>query len=102
MLVPAGTVSGAGRPDTLKPSPVIPACEMTRSFVPGLDSLRVWLVWVLIFTLPKLTSDGVTVIEGSAAGEEPLVVRAQPASDRMQAMQAMHAITSRTMWGGRL
>ena len=70
--------------------------------MPGLDSLRVWLVWVLIFTLPKLTSDGVTVIEGSAAGEEPLVVRAQPPSDKMQAMHAMHAITSRKMWAGRL
>jgi hypothetical protein len=44
MLVPVGTVSGAVNPDRLKPSPLIVACEITRSFEPGLDSLRVWLV----------------------------------------------------------
>lgn len=94
MLIPAATVNGAVSPDTLKLSPLIVACEITRSFVPGLDSLRVWLVWVLIFTLPKLTNEGVTLIEGSVAGEEPLLVRAQLAREKMQ---ATHAITSRTM-----
>jgi hypothetical protein len=94
MLVPAVTVTGAVSPDRLKPSPLIVACEIIRSFVLGLDSLRVWLVCVLILTLPKLTSDGVTLMEEFVAGEEPLPVRAQPASEKMHAMQA---ITSRTM-----
>ena len=91
-LIPAATVSGAVSPDTLKPSPLMVACEITRSLAPGLDNLRVWLVWVLIFTLPKLTSDGVTLIEGFVAGEGPLLVRAQLASEKIQ---AIHAITSR-------
>src|ERR1700722_373393 len=94
MPVPAATVIGAVSPDTLKPSPLIVACEITRSLAPGLDNFSVWLVWVLIFTLPKLTSDGVTLIEGVVDGEEPLPVRAQLASEKMQ---AIHAITSRTM-----
>ena len=94
MPVPAATVIGAVSPDRLKPSPLMVACEITRSLAPGLDNLRVWLVWVLIFTLPKLTSDGVTLIDGFVAGEEPLLVRAQLASEKMQ---AIHAITSRTM-----
>jgi hypothetical protein len=95
MLVPAVTVSGAVSPDTLKPSPLIVACEIIRSCVPGLDSLKVWLVCDLIFTLPKLTSDGVMLIEEFVAGEEPLPVRAQLASEKMHTMQT---ITSRTMW----
>jgi hypothetical protein len=99
MLIPAATVSGAVSPDTLKPSPLMVACEITRSLAPGLDNFRGWLVWVLIFTLPKLTSDGVMLIEGFAAGEDPLLVRAQLASEKIQ---AIHAITSRTMWAGRL
>ena len=93
-LIPAATVSGAFSPDTLKPSPLIVACEIMRSFAPGLDSLSVWLAWVLIFTLPKLTSDGVTLIEEFVAGEDPLPVRAQLASEKIQ---ITHAITSRTM-----
>ena len=67
--------------------------------MPGLDSLRVWLVRVLIFTFPKLTSDGVTLMEEFVAGEPLPAVRAQLASEKIQ---AIHAITSRTMWAGRL
>ena len=94
MPVPAATVIGAVSPDRLKPSPLMVACEITRSLAPGLDNLRVWLVSVLIFTLPKLTTEGVMLIEGFVAGEGPLLVRAQLASEKMQ---AIHAITSRTM-----
>ena len=100
MLIPAATVTGAVSPDMLKPVPLRVACEMTRSVVPVLDNLNVWLVWVSTFTLPKLTSDGVTLIEEFVAGEEPLLVRAQPASEKLQAIQA---ITSNMMrWVGRL
>jgi hypothetical protein len=50
--------------------------------------------------LPKLTSDGVTLMDEFVAGEEPLPVRAQLASEKIQ---AIHVITQRTMrWAGRL
>jgi hypothetical protein len=84
MLMPAATVIGAPRPDMLKPIPLRVACEITRSVVLVLDNLTVWLVWVLIFTSPKLTTEGVMLIEGFAEGEEPLLVRAQLTSDKLQ------------------
>jgi hypothetical protein len=99
VLILAGRVIGTVSPDMLKPVPLIVACEITRSVALVLDSFIVSLVCVLTLTSPKLTSDGVMLIEGFAAGEDPLLVRAQLASEKIQ---AIHAITSRTMWAGRL
>jgi hypothetical protein len=77
-------VTGAASPDMLKPVPDTAACEIVRTALPVLDSVSVWLVWVLIFTDPKETREGATAIEGFAA-VEPTEVRAQPLSEKTEA-----------------
>jgi hypothetical protein len=68
----------------LKPVPDTSACEIVRAALPMLDSVSVWLVWVLIFTDPKETRDGATAIEGFAA-VEPIEVSAQLLSEKTEA-----------------
>jgi hypothetical protein len=99
ILMPADRVMGTLSPDMLKPVPLMVACEITRSAVLVLDNFMFSLVCVLTLTSPKLTSDGVMLIEGFAAGEDPLLVRAQPTNDKLQEKSRT---TSSMMRTGRL
>ena len=63
---PGGTVNGIVRPVTLKPVPGPAACITLRLALPGLLTVTVWVVVTPTGTLPKLTLEGATEINGCA------------------------------------
>jgi len=62
---PGGTVNGVVRPLTLKPAPGPAACVTFRLALPGLLTVTAWVLVAPTGTLPKLTLEGVTEINGS-------------------------------------
>ena len=64
MLEPAGTETGAERPDMLKPVPETIVCEIDRAAVPVFETVTVWVAELMTVRLPKLIAVGVTLMAG--------------------------------------